>query len=297
MSLPRPACVYRLLATILFIVFLAGCKTEARLAVGAKNSTEQLILAEIIAQHLEHHLNAKVERHFGLGGAAGAYQALQAGEITLYPEYTGAVITEILKEMPASDPAQVLQRARGEMDRLAHVALLDPLGFENPIVIVIRASDPRAAQLSTVDQAAQMKDGWKIAASYDTQQRSDGISLLSPYKLPLAAAIRGMEASLLFPALRRGDVTMIAARSTDGQLASSEWKILADNRGVFTSEQACILARQDALMKNPGLQPALAQLSGKFTTEEMRKLAAKIDVDHAQPASLAAEFLAGAGLR
>src|SRR5262249_8104715 len=154
-----------------------------------------------------------------------------------------------------------------------------PLGFENPIVMVIRASDPRAAQLDTIDQAAQVgtqgNAGWKIAASYEIQQRSDGISLLSPYKLPMTAAIRGMEASLLFPALRRGDVTMIAARSTDSQLASSEWKILADNRGVFASEQTCLLARQDALMKNPALQAALAQLAGKFTTEEMRKLAAK----------------------
>ena len=67
------------------------------------------MLGEIIAQHLEHRLGRKVERRLNLGGTLLTYQALQNGEISLYPEYTGTIEAEILKETPSARPGAGLR--------------------------------------------------------------------------------------------------------------------------------------------------------------------------------------------
>src|SRR5665213_465281 len=127
----------------------AGCGGGPKIAVGSMNSTEQILLAEIVAQHLEHRLARKVERHPNLGQTVNAYQALLSGEVNLYPEYSGSIVTEILKELPSRDASLVFQRARGEVKRTALLELLDPLGIDNPFVAVIRAGRPRESPPQT----------------------------------------------------------------------------------------------------------------------------------------------------
>ena len=289
------------------LALLVGCQNRTKLIVGSKSSTDQSIVGEIIAQHLEHRLGQAVERRPNLNGTASAYQLLQGGEVSLYPEYTGSIVSEVLLEPPVTDPPQVFERARGEVRRTGRVELLDPLGFDNHVVMVIRTDDPRAARTQTLDDAAKAgeggdaKNGWKIAVSYAFQQTAD-ISLLTKYQLPMAAAVRGMESASLFPALQKGEISMIAARATDGMLASTDkaasaWKILEDNRHVFTPQQSAILVRQDVLMSLPGLRPALEELSGKFTAARVRSLTAAVDVDQHKVKDVAADFLKSAGLK
>ena len=85
---------------------------------GSKNFTEQVVLGEIIAQHLEHRLHQKVERRLNLGGTLLAHRRLLNGEIDLYPEYTGTALTAILKDPPDNDPARVLTRVRVRILRI-----------------------------------------------------------------------------------------------------------------------------------------------------------------------------------
>ena len=232
------------------------------------NSTEQMLLAEIVAQHLEHRLGRKVDRRPNLGQTVNAYQALQSGEINLYPEYSGSIVTEILKEQPAADASLIFQRARGEMKRMAQAELLDPLGIDNPFVAVIRADDPRASKVSTLSEAAAVSDGWVLGATSEFQQLSDGMPALTQYKLPMKAAPRSMDGDLLFKALEQGAVTMIVAHATDGILTQATWKTLRDDRNVFVPKQAALLVQDSLLLAQPAVRPALQELSGKFTTRE-----------------------------
>ncbi len=82
--------------------------------VGSKNFTEQLILGEIIAQHIEARTHQPVERKLDLGGTLLAHQALLAGDIDMYPEYTGTAFTNVLKRSGVTDPAVVLEQVRAE---------------------------------------------------------------------------------------------------------------------------------------------------------------------------------------
>jgi glycine betaine/choline ABC-type transport system substrate-binding protein len=276
----------------------AGCGPKQKpIVVGSKNFTEQVLLGEIIAQHLEHRLGRTVPRKLNLGGTLLTYQALLNGEITLYPEYTGTMEAEILKETPASDPAQVLERSRLELARRSQIDVMDPLGIDNSFVMVVRGEDARAHKVSTLSEAAAVKDGWKLGMGYEFAGRIDGMPALNQYHLPFSAAPRTMDLGLLYKALEEGQVTMVAANATDGPLAAHDWTILRDDRKVFGAYQACIIARHDALIDEPKLKPALAELSGKLNNETMRKLDAAVDVQHRQPSQVAADFLAQAGLQ
>ncbi|HUA85538.1 MAG TPA: glycine betaine ABC transporter substrate-binding protein [Bryobacteraceae bacterium] len=276
---------------------LIGCgKSQPAIIVGSKNFTEQVILGEIIAQHLEHRLGRPVQRQLNLGGTLLTYQALLNGQISLYPEYTGTIEAEILKETPSSDAAQVYERSRLEMARTAQLELLPSLGFDNAFVMVIRSEDARKYKIATLSEAAQVKPGWKIGMGYEFSQRIDGMPALSQYHLPMSAAPVSMDMGLVYKALEDGKVNMIAANATDGPLAAHDWTVLKDDKKAFGSYQACILARANALTAEPRLKPALLELSGKLSSETMRKLNAEVDVDHRRPADVAADFLAKSGM-
>ena len=225
------------------------------------------------------------------------YHSILSGEVGIYPEYTGLIESEILKEPADPDPQVVLTRVRQEMNRVAQIEILDSLGFDNPSAMVVSASRAeKLASLSDAANAAKTDRRWKLGLDSEFQSRSDGLQALAPYHLPMTPP-RILDPKQLFSALEKGGVDMIATRATDGHLTSPDWKVLADDRKVFPSYLACLLVRKDLIADEPALRPALAELSGKFPADTMRKLNAEVDLEHRPLAAVAADFLAQAGLR
>src|SRR3954468_12796861 len=110
------------LACLIALVFtLAACGPKPVLIVGSKNFTEQVLLAEILAQHLEHRLHLPVARKFNLGGTLLAHTAITSGAIDLYPEYSGTALTAVLKQPPSKDPAAVMARVRSAYQQQWHL--------------------------------------------------------------------------------------------------------------------------------------------------------------------------------
>jgi len=282
-------------AVLLCVCLLAACGSSKKpLAVGSKDETEQMLLGEIVAQHLERRLGRTVVRRTGLGGTGVVYQALLSGEIGVYPEYTGLIESEIFKEPADKDPQIVFSRVKQELSRVAQIDVLDSLGFNNPSVMVVSAAG--AGKIASLSDAARAETRWKLGLTYEFQSRDDALQALAPYRLPMAPP-RVLDAKQLFAALEKGDVNMIATRATDGHLISPGWKTLEDDQKVFPAYEACLLVRKDLAAAEPMLRPALAELSGKFNFETMRKLNAQVDVEHRTVATVAADFLAQVGLR
>jgi len=279
-------------AALLCTLFLASCNSKKPIVVGSKTDTEQMVLGEIVAQHLEHRLGRPVERRSGLGSTAVLYQALISGDVGVYPEYTGLIESEILKEPADPNPEIVLARVRQEMARVAQTEVLDPLGFDNRSAMVVRAQG--AEQLNSLSDAAHSDKRWRMGLPYEFQSRSDGLQALSAYRL--MASQRVLDPKQLFIALANGDVDIIATRATDGNL-TSDWKVLADDQKVFPSYQACLMVRKDLIAAEPALRPALAELSGKIHADTMQKLNAEVDVLNRPVAAVAAGFLERAGLK
>ena len=283
------------------VVAILGCGcggSKKPIVVGSKDTTEQVILGEIMAQQLEHRLGRKVGRSLSLGGTPIVYQALTNGEIGMYPEETGTIQSTILKESPSSDAASTLDRVQNEMRRIAQLEVLNPLGIDNSWAIVVRKSDAAKEKIETLSDAAKAKAGWKLGVTRDFNERNDGLAALNLYRLPMAAAPRVSDRASLYSALAEGALTMVAGNETDGLLdRHDDWKELRDDKKVFGFYQTCVVARVDLLVNDPRIRPALDELSGKLTTALVRKMDAEVGVDHKKPADVAAKFLEQAGLK
>jgi osmoprotectant transport system substrate-binding protein len=278
-------------------VWNTGCSKERPIVVGSKNFTEQVVLGEIIAQHLEHRLRTKVDRKLNLGGTLLAHQALVRGDIDLYPEYTGTAQTSILKLPPSSDRSHVFEQVKSEYLRRFGIDWMIPLGFNNTFVLVIRREDARRGRINTVSDAAKHGPGWRLAVGYEFQQRPDGLSgLLKTYALPLKGTVRTMDLGLIYKALEQGQVDMAAGNATDGLLSILDVTVLQDDRHYFPPYEAAIAVRTAALTAHPTLLNALAELSGKFTDAGMQKLNYQVDGQHRPLREVAQDFLRQAGL-
>jgi osmoprotectant transport system substrate-binding protein len=266
--------------------------------VGSKDTTDQIVLGELVAQHLEHRLGRTVVRDLSLGKTAVAYQALLNGEIGIYPEDTGTIQATVLKETPSFDAATTLERVRNEMRRIAQAEVLDPLGIDNSWAIAVMKDTAAKNKIDMLSQAANFTPGWKLGVTPDFNQRTDGLAALNQYRLPMIAMTFVGEPNAVYDAFQTGKLNMVVGNMTDGWLARHEnWTMLRDDKKVFGFYQTCLMARLDLLANDPRIQPALAELSGKITTSDMRKMNAQVSFDRKKPADVAAEFLVQAGLK
>jgi len=286
-----------ILGCLTALLLLAGCSSKHRVIVGSKNFTEQVILGEIIAQHLENRLHQPVVRKLDLGGTLLAHQAMLAGDINIYPEYTGTAFTNILKRSGVTDPVVVLDQVRTEYATGMHMDWLDPLGFSSTFAMTIRGEDARSRHLETLSDAAADPTGFTLGAGYEFLTRPDGYPVVAQnYPIKWNAAPKSMDLGLLYTALTQRQVSMVAANSTDGLLNKLDVKVLKDDKQVFPPYQACIVVRSDTLAAIPDLRKTLSELSGKISDNAMRSMNYAVDVEHKQVRDVAREFLQKAGL-
>ena len=254
--------------------------------VGSKDFTEQVILGEIVAQQIERRLGVKVDRKLHLGGTLLAHTALVGGQIDVYPEYTGTALMEVLKLPVSRDAAAVENRVRDEYRSRWSIEWMPPLGFNNTFAMVVEGG------FETLSEAARRKQGWKLAVGYEFLTRADGLpGLIETYRLPLDGAPRSMNLGLLYQALKQKQVDMVAGSATDGLISAMGLTILRDDKGYFPPYEAALAVRVAATEANPGLRAALAELSGKFSTEAMRKMNHQVDGEHRPVSEVARAFL------
>src|SRR4029077_18709291 len=122
----------------LLMTVACGPPRENRIVIGSKNFTEQAILGEIFAQRWEAKTNLHIERRLYLAGSFICHQAILAGRIDIYPEYTGTALTAILKEKPQGNRDDVYRRVKAEYEKRFGLTLGAPLGFNDTFAIEIR---------------------------------------------------------------------------------------------------------------------------------------------------------------
>src|SRR5215469_9592408 len=137
---------------LLSILALVACgpPRQDRIVIGSKNFTEQAVLGEIFAQQVEARTHLPVERRFYLAGSFICHQAILAGRIDLYPEYTGTALTAILKQKPEGSRQDVYQRVKAEYEQRFNLTWGEPLGFDDTFAIEIRGDDARRLNLKTI---------------------------------------------------------------------------------------------------------------------------------------------------
>jgi osmoprotectant transport system substrate-binding protein len=273
---------------------LVGCDGVHgnRIVIGSKNFTEQAILGELLAQHLEAHTHLPVERRFYLAGTYICHQAILAGRIDLYVEYTGTALGAILKQSSSKDPLQVYEQVKREYAQRFQLAVEKPLGFNNTFVLVMRGSDARRLHLQTISQAARFAPQWRAGFGYEFMERADGYhGLVHTYGLGFAATPRIMDLGLLYRALLEKQVDVVAGNSTDGLIAARDLAVLADDRHYFPPYQAVPIMREQTLTRHPEVGIALEQLAGKISDQDMRRMNYGVDGEHRDIQEVVREFL------
>lgn len=280
---------------LLLVIVLASCSTKPRVTVGSKNFTEQVLLAEIIAQQIERRTSIEVERKIDLGGTLLAHEALKSGSIDLYPEYTGTALTAILKKPVSKDPKAVLAEVR-EGYAQWHLTWLAPFGFNNTFAMVVRTELARQEHLTNLSTAASRAQPWRLGVGYEFVERPDGLDgLKKAYGLRINGEPVTMDLGLLYPALRNGTIEMGAGSETDAYLTDPGFSVLADDKHYFPPYECAIVVRDQTLKNFPQLKPVLEELSGRISDKTMRQLNAAVDRDHRSLADVAREFLARGG--
>ncbi len=284
----------RTVCVLIGAIWLAACSSTEPIVVGTGNTTEQQILGEIVAQHLENRMSAPVEKRLAMGTTRTLFGAMQTRELSLFTDYTSQIVSEILEEQPGSDTDITLQRARGEMRRLSQMAVSDPLGFDARYEAII--PDSFEAPIYTLSEAAEWEPGWSLGVSRAFQTSDIGLRRLNDYRLPLSAATRAVELTDLFPFMEANQFTMVVAPTSSGWLLQDKWRELADDKVVMPPMQAVVVTRQEAFDMHPGMEAVIDELTGKVTLEKMRAMNAAVDIDEREPGEVAAEFLRENGL-
>jgi osmoprotectant transport system substrate-binding protein len=275
------------------VLLLAGCSSHhSSIVVGAKNFTEQAVLGEILAQHIEKKTGLPVERRFYLAGSYICHQALLAGRIDLYPEYTGTALTAILKEKPAGLPNEVYDRVKADYRRRFELEVTEPLGFNNSFALVVRGDDARRLKLRTLSDLAREAPHWRMGVGYEFLERPDGFpGLAKAYNLRFAEPPRVMDLGLLYRALSERQVDVVAGSSTDGLIQARGFVVLEDDKHYFPPYDAVPIVREQTLARYPALRAALSDLAGKISEDDMRRLNYALDGEHRDLKELVAGFL------
>jgi osmoprotectant transport system permease protein len=265
-----------------------------RVSVGSKDFTESALLAEIVARMLEAR-GVTVERRFELGGNL-PHEAMVAGTLDLYPEYTGTSYTAILHHAPISDPRAVYEQVKQEYAAKFNVEVSQPLGFENTFAMLVRGDDARRLNLKTISDAAPYAPKWRAGFGQDFMSRADGYPGFSKAYGLKFSEVREMDLSLTYIALSSKQVDLVAGNSTEGRIATLDLFQLADDRHYFPPYEAVYLVRKDSVTRVPALREVLAKLANGISTDEMRRLNYEIDGNKRDPKEVVKEWIAKRGL-
>ena len=268
--------------------FSAGAEQPVR--IGAKTFTEQYVLAEVLGQWLEHEAELPSRVLASLGSTV-AFDALRAGEIDVYVEYSGTVWATLMKRDGAPPPrAQVLSQVEAWLAE-RDVVVAGALGFENTYALGMRGAEARERRIRSIADLAARAPRLAIGGDFEFFSRAEWAALARAYGLAFREQ-RTMDPSLMYQALEAGQVDVISAYSTDGRLAALDVVLLKDGLGVIPPYDAMVLASARLARERPRALAALRALSGTIDRARMQRMNLAVDGAGRTPRDVAAELVA-----
>jgi len=286
----------KIIATSLIVILLASgafmyAEKSDPIVVGCYNSSEQIILGNMLATLIEKKTNIKVETKLNLGGSGLAYTALKTGEIDMYPEYTGMSLVGIMKQAPISDPAKAYKAVSDYYIKNYGITWLKPYGFNDTYTLSVRQATAKKYNLETISDLAKVSDKLVLGATFEFCNRADGYpGIIKTYNLKFKS-FSSIEGGLRYAAIGNKKVDAIDAFMTEGLLKSYKLKILKDDKHFFPNYDCVPIVSSKTLKKHPELKALINKLGGKITSEKMIDLNYKVDKLGEEPAKVAEDFL------
>ncbi len=290
---PSRGRVLALLALLASAPLASACERRGgnAVSIGAKNFTEELVLGELYAQVLERH-GIHVVRKFNLGGTQVAMEALQRGDIDLYPEYTGTALLSVLRETRIPSAAEIYRHVAEVYRERYKLRWLAPAPFNDTQALATTGAISAKYALRTLSDVARAAPQLRLGAIPEFTTRPDGLpGLERAYGGFRFAHIALFDIGLKYTALETGRVDIVVAFGTDGQIAFDRLVLLEDDKHFWPAYQAAPVVREDTLERLPKLASWLDELSPLLTDDVMRKLNQLVDREKQDPADAASAFL------
>lgn len=278
-------------------VVLTGCGEKKTVTIGSKDFGENIVLGEMFAQLIEAKTDITVERKLNMGGTFVCFEAIQNGDIDMYPEYTGTGLTAQLKMDVISDPDEAYQAVSDEFHEQFGIKWLKPFGFNNTYTLAVTDAVYREYGVETFSDLAKVSENLVFGAEHEFFDRQDGYDgLVETYGLKFKGEPLKMQVALKYQAIGNGDMDVTDAFATDGPIQQYNLHVLKDDKGFFPPYYAAPIIREDTLEKYPELEDVLNSLAGLIDDATMTELNYKIDVEGQEVADVATEFLKSKGL-
>jgi osmoprotectant transport system substrate-binding protein len=284
------------LASSAALTACGGGSAGPSVAVGSKDFTEELILGEMYAQILEHNGFA-VARKLDLGGTQVAMEALQRGDIDLYPEYTGTALITELKQKPGKDAAANYAAVKSAYATRYDLTWLKPAPFNDTQALATTQALADRYHIVTLSQLAVAAPQLRLGAIPEFTKREDGLpGLQKAYGGFHFKDVKLFDIGLKYKALESGQVDVVVAFGTDGKLDVDHLHVFVDDKHFWPDYQVAPVVRAATLAKFPAIATHLDPLAPLLTDAVMRGLNAQVDGAKKDPADVARDFLTAHGL-
>ncbi|WP_053057663.1 ABC transporter substrate-binding protein [Rubrobacter aplysinae] len=276
----------------------SGSSGGPSITVGSKNFTEQVVLGELYAQVLEEE-DFDVNRKLDLGNVTTLDQALQSGNLTMYPEYTGTSLVQALGEEDADYPSpQATYDAaeEGYESRDPAATLLAPVDYNNSYAITVPKDVAQEYDLETVEDLAGVSDELTLASFGECQENPACFpNVKDNYDVNFEEVTLVDSLGLRYQALKQGDAQAAIGFTTDAQLLSDDLVVLDEEKDIWPYYYAAPVIDQSYLDEHPRVADVVNPVSESLGVNDIRNLNGRVDLDNEDPADVAEDYLENNG--
>jgi osmoprotectant transport system substrate-binding protein len=292
------------LAALASTAALAACgpRGPAPIAIGSKDFTEELLLGEMYAQILEKH-GLPVTRKLNLGGTQVAMAALQRGDIDIYPEYTGTALINVLKIIPSSDASDaydaphIFIKVQQAYRQRFNLEWLKPAPMNDSQALATTRAISQRYGIRTLSDLSKAAPQLRLGAVPEFTKREDALpGLQRAYGGFRFKDIKLFDIGLKYKALETGQVDVVVAFGTDGQIQADNLVVFIDDKHFWPAYQVAPVVRRATLDRYPLIEKYLDALAPHLTDNVMRALNFNVDGAKQEPADVARQFLTVRGL-
>ncbi|MBA3424454.1 MAG: ABC transporter substrate-binding protein [Rubrobacter sp.] len=301
----RERCLVMAVGVVSVLVVAAGCSGGGEdalqqgggsggIVVGSANFPEQLILGNMYAEVLEDK-GLKVERRLNLGTRDVLFPSLKSGEITLVPEYNGALLAYLSKgQSDVTSPEETTKELRGALPE--SLIALEASDAQDKDALAVTQQTAEKYDLKTTSDLAPVADKLIVGGPPEMEERPDGLPGLKKVYGIEFAEFKALDAGgpLTVEALANGDIDVGRVFSSQGVIDQRGWVVLADDKELSPAQNIIpIIRKQDNSAK---IEDALNKLSATLTTGDLKKLNKRVEVDKEDPEVVAKDYLKQKGV-
>ncbi|MBI0440817.1 MULTISPECIES: osmoprotectant ABC transporter substrate-binding lipoprotein OpuCC [Bacillus amyloliquefaciens group] len=281
-------------------LLLGGCSlpglsgaSDDTIKIGAQSMTESEIIANMIAQMIEHNTDLNTALIKNLGSNYVQQQAMLGGEIDIAAtRYSGTDLTSTLGMEAEKDPKKALSIVQKEFEKRFHYKWFDSYGFENTYAFTVTKELAEKDHLDKVSDIKKNADQFKLGVDNAwLKRKGDGYKGFTDTYGYEFGTTYPMQIGLVYDAVKNGKMDAVLAYSTDGRIKAYDLKILKDDKQFFPPYDCSPVIPDSVLKQHPELKGIVNKLIGKIDTETMQELNYEVDGKLKEPSVVAKEFL------